>query len=171
MASNRPKSLNSRNSSFHSSGRREDPDCWCNEPCVLRTVSKLGPNRGRKFWGCRDWKVIDWLYVHFMILIFSSSLFIFFCFIAWWCRSWVWLFRLAFKKKTRSRNPNSVRNTKWRTSTKCWSSMCWLLQEEHGAKENQRWRKFNKMYVEDGYCYLFVVDCVMFHDYNWFDYC
>lgn len=65
MASFRSNSSNSRNKvdgSSHSNvvlrNRSEDQDlieCWCKEPAVLRTVTKMGPNRGRKFWGCREW--------------------------------------------------------------------------------------------------------------------
>nr|XP_027191992.1 uncharacterized protein LOC101511697 [Cicer arietinum] len=40
--------------SFVSNGISELPNCACGLKPVMRTVTKWGPNRGRKFWGCRN---------------------------------------------------------------------------------------------------------------------
>lgn len=62
MISFRSNSRNKVDGSSYSNAvlrnRSEDQDlieCWCKEPAILRTVTKMGPNRGRKFWGCREW--------------------------------------------------------------------------------------------------------------------
>ncbi|AET02253.1 putative transcription factor GRF family [Medicago truncatula] len=41
--------------SFISGGRNLfTRECFCKMLHVIRTVTKMGPNRGRKFWGCRN---------------------------------------------------------------------------------------------------------------------
>jgi hypothetical protein len=48
------------NGSFSSSLKRDGeviPDCRCGFKAVICTVMKKGPNKGRKFWGCRGWNV------------------------------------------------------------------------------------------------------------------
>jgi hypothetical protein len=50
------------NGSFSSSLKRDGeviPDCRCGFKAVICTVMKKGPNKGRKFWGCRDWNPTD----------------------------------------------------------------------------------------------------------------
>ncbi|KAK2412105.1 hypothetical protein QL285_047328 [Trifolium repens] len=60
MASIRNSCSNSRsnnNSSYSSSGIHNDsaPECFCHVRAVIRTVRKDGPNKGKKFWGCRNY--------------------------------------------------------------------------------------------------------------------
>ncbi|KAK2404316.1 hypothetical protein QL285_053673 [Trifolium repens] len=59
MASIRSSSANSRsynNSRYSTSSIRNDlaPDCLCQVKAVIRTIGKEGPNKGKKFWGCRN---------------------------------------------------------------------------------------------------------------------
>ncbi|CAJ2663717.1 unnamed protein product [Trifolium pratense] len=59
MASIRTSSSNSRsynNSRYNTSFIRNDlaPDCLCQVKAVIRIVTKEGPNKGKKFWGCRN---------------------------------------------------------------------------------------------------------------------
>ncbi|KAK2364485.1 hypothetical protein QL285_089353 [Trifolium repens] len=60
MASIRNSCSNSRsnnNSSYSSSGIHNEsaPECSCHVRAVIRTVRKDGPNKGKKFWGCRNY--------------------------------------------------------------------------------------------------------------------
>jgi hypothetical protein len=62
MASIRNSCSNSRsnnNSSYSSSGIHNEsaPECSCHVRAVIRTVRKDGPNKGKKFWGCRNYVV------------------------------------------------------------------------------------------------------------------
>ncbi|GAU29726.1 hypothetical protein TSUD_392140 [Trifolium subterraneum] len=65
MASLRSNGSNSRfqmSGSFSSRSMRDGeviPDCWCGFKSVIRTITRMGPNRGRKYFGCRDWKPND----------------------------------------------------------------------------------------------------------------
>ncbi|WJX89039.1 DNA topoisomerase [Trifolium repens] len=65
MASLRSNGSNSRfqmSGSFSSSLKRDGEvirDCRCGFKAMIRTVTKKGPNRGRRFWGCRYWNAND----------------------------------------------------------------------------------------------------------------
>ncbi|KAK2415380.1 hypothetical protein QL285_037865 [Trifolium repens] len=59
LASIRSSSSNSRscnNSRYSTSFSRNDlaSDCLCQVKAVIRTVGKEGPNKCKKFWGCRN---------------------------------------------------------------------------------------------------------------------
>jgi hypothetical protein len=73
MASIRSSSSNSRsynNSRYNTSFIRNDlaPDCLCHMKAVIRTVNKEGPNKGKKFWGCRNFVVSLWVSKYMFML-------------------------------------------------------------------------------------------------------
>ncbi|KAK2447789.1 hypothetical protein QL285_007116 [Trifolium repens] len=66
MASIRSSSSNSRscnNSRYSTNFSRNDlaPDCLCQVKVVILAAGKEGPNKGKKFWGCRNFVMSLWV--------------------------------------------------------------------------------------------------------------